>query len=313
MNRSVSVIIIARDEPLIRYALKSLEYQEVKPYEIIVVVDSPDDKSAEIASEFTDKLPVRVVVNDIKPGYGGARRKGVEVARGSILAFIDADILVPPWWLSRVVGDLEQYLVVTGPEIPLKRSEVYGTVNALPKMRMPLDCKYSYTWFALTQNLALQRSVLETVGNFDERFDIGGEDYDFCLRLKKAGISILHDSCAYVFHIEHKHRLKKAWRDGKARARVFLKHGVHAIRDALICLFHGFALLSSPLLVTLSVVDSSMLLLVPIALSLTHRLYRAFVAKGRENTPLWQAMKNSLMTYISHTAFAIELFRGLFR
>jgi len=144
VNRSVSVIIIARDEPLIRYALKSLEYQEVKPYEIIVVVDSPDDKSAEIASEFTDKLPVRVVVNDIKPGYGGARRKGVEVARGSILAFIDADILVPPWWLSRVVGDLEQYLVVTGPEIPLKRSEVYGTVNALPKMRMPLDCKYSY-------------------------------------------------------------------------------------------------------------------------------------------------------------------------
>jgi glycosyltransferase involved in cell wall biosynthesis len=57
VNRSVSVIIIARDEPLIRYALKSLEYQEVKPYEIIVVVDSPDDKSAEIASEFTDKLP----------------------------------------------------------------------------------------------------------------------------------------------------------------------------------------------------------------------------------------------------------------
>jgi GT2 family glycosyltransferase len=202
---------------------------------------------------------------------------------------------------------------VTGPEIPLKRSEVYGTVNALPKMRIPLDRKYSYTWFALTQNLALQRSVLETVGNFDERFDIGGEDYDFCLRLKKTGISILHDGCAYVFHVEHKHRLKKAWRDGKARARVFLKHRVHAIRDALICLIHGLVLLSSPLFVTLSVVNSSMLLFVPIALSLTHRLYRTFVAKERENTPLWQAMKSSLTTYISHTAFVIELFRGLFR
>jgi glycosyltransferase involved in cell wall biosynthesis len=139
----------------------SVRYQEVKPYEVIVVVDSQDDKSAEIARKFTDKLPVRVVVNDIKPGYGGARRKGVEVARGSILAFIDADILVPPWCLSHVVRDLEQSFVVTGPEIPLKLSEMYGTVNALPKMRMPLDCKYSYTWFALTQNLALQRSVLE--------------------------------------------------------------------------------------------------------------------------------------------------------
>jgi glycosyltransferase involved in cell wall biosynthesis len=83
MKRNVSVIIIARDEPLIRYALKSLEYQEVKPYEVIAVVDSPNETSAEIASEFTDKLPVRVVVNAIKPGYGGARRKGVEVARGS--------------------------------------------------------------------------------------------------------------------------------------------------------------------------------------------------------------------------------------
>jgi glycosyltransferase involved in cell wall biosynthesis len=313
MNRNVSIIIIARNEPLIRYALKSLEYQKVKPYEIIVVVDSLDDMSAKIANEFADKLPVRVVVNDIKPGYGGARRKGVEAARGSILAFIDADVLVPPWWLSRVIEDLKQCFVVTGPEIPLKRSEVHGTVDALPKMRMPPNCKYSYTWFAPTQNLALQRSVFEIVGNFDEKFDIGGEDYDFCLRLKKAGISIFHDSCVYVFHVEHKHRLKKAWRDGKARARAFLKHGIHAIRDAFVCLFHGLALLSSPLLVTLSVVSSNMLLLVPIALSLAHRSHRTFVAKRRANVSLWQAIKNSLITYISYTAFVIELFRRLFR
>jgi glycosyltransferase involved in cell wall biosynthesis len=80
MERNISVIIIARNEPLIRYTLESLAYQELKPYEVIVVVDSPDDISAEIAQEYMSKLPIKIVINDIKPGYG-ARKKGVEVAR----------------------------------------------------------------------------------------------------------------------------------------------------------------------------------------------------------------------------------------
>jgi glycosyltransferase involved in cell wall biosynthesis len=312
MERNISVVIIARNEPLIRYTLESLAYQELKPYEVIVVVDSLADISAKIAQEYMDKLPIKVVVNDIKPGYGGARKKGVEVARGSIIAFIDADAMAPSWWLSRIAMDLNNAYVVAGPGITIRGSELANILNRLPGMLMPSYCENSYTWFALTQNLAFRREVLEVIGNFDEEFDIGGEDYDFCLRLKKARINILHDSCAYVFHVEHRYKFKKAWRNGKARARVFLKHGVQAIRDAIACFFHGLALLSLPLVIALFITYKSPLLFTLILTSLAHRLYRAFLMGKNESMTLRHAVKYSLMVYISYIAFIVELAKLVF-
>jgi glycosyltransferase involved in cell wall biosynthesis len=306
INSKISIIIIARNEPLIEYTLRSLELQTTDPYEVIIVVDSPDDMSASIANNFADRLPIRIVLNDIRPGYGGARRKGVEIAKGSILAFIDADVLAPPWWLSRIVRDLEQSYVVAGPGVFIKRSELYTIVNNLLEIHMPSYCKNSYTLFALTQNFAFRRSVLEIIGNFDERFDTGGEDYDFCLRLKKTGISILHDSCAYVFHVEHKRKLKKAWRNGRARAKVFLKHSVHAIRDAAPCFFHGFALLSLPLIIALSTANLSPLLFTPIAISLAHRLYRAAISMKQGNG-IFTSLLDSFIAYVSYVSFVISL------
>jgi glycosyltransferase involved in cell wall biosynthesis len=307
MKRNISVIIIARNEPLIEYTLRSLEYQALKPYEVIVVVDSFNDISAEIARKYMGKLPIKVIINDVKPGYGGARRKGVEEARGSILVFIDADALAPPWWLHYITRDLDNAYVVAGPAITVKKSDLVNISNRLPSMLMPSYCENSYTWFAPTQNLAFRREVLEVIGNFDEELDIGGEDYDFCLRLKKAGISILYDNCAYVFHAEHEHKLNKAWRDGKARAKVFLKHGIHAVRDAIVNFFHGLALLSLPLIIALFIIYKSPFLFIPILTSLAHRLYRAFLMRKNESMTLWHAVKYSLMDYVSHIAFTREL------
>jgi glycosyltransferase involved in cell wall biosynthesis len=312
MERNISVIIIARNEPLIKYTLESLAYQELKPYEVIVVVDSHDDISAEIAQEYMSKLPMKIVINDIKPGYGGARKKGVEVARGSIIAFIDADAMAPPWWLLRITKDLDNAYVVAGSAFGVKKLELVDILNRLPSMLMPSCCESFYIWFAPTQNLAFRREVIEIVGNFDEEFDIGGEDYDFNLRLKKAGINILHDDCAYVFHVEHRHKLKKAWRDGKARAKVFLKHGTHAVRDAIVCFFHGLALLSLPLIIALFIIYKSPLLFIPIFTSLAHRLYRAFLMRESEGMTLRHAVKYSLMAYISHTTFIVELAKLVF-
>jgi len=80
----VSIVIIAKNEPRIKYTLESLANQTIKPYEVLVVVDDLNDVSAKIAKEYFDKLPIKIVLNDT-PGYGGARKTGVEHASGDII------------------------------------------------------------------------------------------------------------------------------------------------------------------------------------------------------------------------------------
>jgi len=311
MNENVSVIIIAKDEPLIYYTLKSLELQETKPYEIIVVIDTPNDLSAMVAKEFVDKLPIKIVINDVKPGYGGARRKGVEVAKGSIIAFIDADVIVPPWWLSRIIKNLKESLVTSGPAIPIKESEIDTLVRNISRFSY---CEYIYIKFAPTQNFAFKKDILKIVGNFDEKFDVGGEDYDFCVRLRIAYINILYDSCNFVLHIikhNHIHKLKKAWRDGRARARVFIKHKIYVLKDTLTALMHSLTLLTLPLVILYFLIYLNPILFIPFAMSLAHRLYRAILIRKNEQIKLLHAIGDSLLTYVSYIAFVIEVFKSL--
>ncbi|MEM3648718.1 MAG: glycosyltransferase family 2 protein [Thermoproteota archaeon] len=64
----------------------------------IIIVDSSDDKTAEIASS----LGV-IVVKQERKGYGAAIRKGLEKAKGRVLAFMDGDGTYDPADLRRLV------------------------------------------------------------------------------------------------------------------------------------------------------------------------------------------------------------------
>ncbi len=64
----------------------------------IIIVDSSDDKTAEIASS----LGV-IVVKQERKGYGAAIRKGLEKAKGRVLAFMDGDGTYDPADLKRLV------------------------------------------------------------------------------------------------------------------------------------------------------------------------------------------------------------------
>ena len=165
--------------------------------------------------------------------------------------------------------------------------------------------------FAPTQNFAFKRGIAE---NFDENFDKGGEDYDFCLRPKVKGYRVLRDLLLYVFHVERgglRHILRKSWRDGRARAKVFAKHGFHAIRDAFISIFHGFVVLSTPiaayLIASSSLSIHLMVLMMLLIASLTHRIYRALLL-ARKGRRIAEAFKLSLATYIAHIAFTATIF-----
>jgi glycosyltransferase involved in cell wall biosynthesis len=65
----------------------------VPEFELIVVDDGSRDKTAEIASNYSE---VRLVRHRVNRGYGAALKTGFKHARGNLLGFLDADGTYPP-------------------------------------------------------------------------------------------------------------------------------------------------------------------------------------------------------------------------
>jgi glycosyltransferase involved in cell wall biosynthesis len=74
-------------------------------YEIIVVDDASSDGSVAIAARYADTV-VKLSGRGSGPAY--ARNRGVELARGEVVAFVDGDVVVRPDTLSRMLATLDQ-------------------------------------------------------------------------------------------------------------------------------------------------------------------------------------------------------------
>src|SRR6476659_4577806 len=74
-------------------------------WELIVVDDASTDATALIAAEFADAV-VRLPDRPRGPAY--ARNRGVEVARGAIVVFVDADVVVHTDTLRRFTSVFKQ-------------------------------------------------------------------------------------------------------------------------------------------------------------------------------------------------------------
>lgn len=90
-----SVIVPAHNsQAYLEKCLHSIEMQEFKDYELIVVCDACTDNTKSIATWYADKL----IITDF--GMDGlARNAGIDAARGQWLLFLDDD----DWWIHEYV------------------------------------------------------------------------------------------------------------------------------------------------------------------------------------------------------------------
>ena len=94
----VSVIVpVYNSEQELRDCLDSLVEQTEKDIEIIVIDDGSTDNSPEIEAEYQKKYPnVKVYRNERNLGQSETRNRGIELAEGDYIAFLDSDDYVNP-------------------------------------------------------------------------------------------------------------------------------------------------------------------------------------------------------------------------
>ena len=183
----VSVIIPAYNAAaLLRHTLESVLGQSWRDLEVVLVDDGSTDETAQVAESFGG--PVRVL-RQRNQGPSVARNHGVEAARGSFIAFLDADDL----WLPDKLG-LQMELFQERPELGLVYTNYQYTDGSklLPLHRGAQKVPFE-GWvfrpllrdnFLATSTVVVRRECLQQVGGFDPALEIS-EDYDLWLRVAR--------------------------------------------------------------------------------------------------------------------------------
>tara|TARA_B100000575_G_C23124296_1_gene651131 strand:- start:773 stop:1519 length:747 start_codon:yes stop_codon:yes gene_type:complete len=94
MHPEVSVIIPFYDNLVfLKRAINSVIYQNFRNYEIILIYDNPRNKKNLIfLKEIKNKYSrVRLLLNKTNLGAGYSRNRGIKIARGKFIAFLDSD------------------------------------------------------------------------------------------------------------------------------------------------------------------------------------------------------------------------------
>jgi GT2 family glycosyltransferase len=102
---SVSVIVPAHNaEATLPDCLRALQNMSVEPAEVIVYVDGATDRTEQIARE----AGVRILKNNCKPmGPAMGRNAAADAASSELLWFVDADVVVAPDCLRRLIDDMQ--------------------------------------------------------------------------------------------------------------------------------------------------------------------------------------------------------------
>lgn len=112
----VSVVIpLYNAEKYIGYAIDSVLSQSFNDWEIIVIDDCSTDKGPEIVNAYKEKLPNKIYlyISEKNSGPAFSRNRGVELARGKYIAFLDSDDL----WLPTKLATQMNVLKTTGAEL----------------------------------------------------------------------------------------------------------------------------------------------------------------------------------------------------
>lgn len=104
-NPLISIVIIAFNEAgYISKTLSSIKSQTYRNFEVIVVDDHSEDDTINIARSFESAMTLKVVQKEIR-GCSRSRNFGAANAKGEIILFLDADIILPNDFLEKALAE----------------------------------------------------------------------------------------------------------------------------------------------------------------------------------------------------------------
>jgi glycosyltransferase involved in cell wall biosynthesis len=189
MNPTVSVIIPSHNSGrFLGEAVESVLSQDYPSVELIVVDDGSTDQTQRLLSGYDGRIRH---IRQPNQGVSAARNRGIAIATGDLISFLDADDLMLPGKLRDQVARFQQ-----APRNPGIVNSGWRTVDATgnpirdhePWREAPkLDLRTWLLWKPMVPGgLMIERGWLNRVGGFNTNYS-QSEDVDLILRLSLAG------------------------------------------------------------------------------------------------------------------------------
>lgn len=168
MKQSVSVIIpVYNGQAYLAEALASVASQSVGDIEVIVIDDGSTDGTPEVVRAFGD-MRVRYVRQD-KAGAAAARNRGIDLARGALLAFLDADDVWTDNKLALQIASLER----ADAEMIFANVEEFISADHARDVAGRIKLRSGPRPGIWLGTLLIRREDFQRVGPFDSRWRIG--------------------------------------------------------------------------------------------------------------------------------------------
>lgn len=196
--------------------------------EIIVIDNNSTDGSREFLKP---SFPlVNFVWNDSNIGFARANNQAMAMAKGDYILFLNPDTLLPEDCLEKCISFLQaqkkagalgikmidgtgKFLKESKRAFPSPLTSLYklsGVATLFPRSK--ILARYHLGHLSENENhevdvlagafMMLPRSVLNEVGNFDERFFMYGEDVDLSYRIQQAGYKNIYFSASCIIHFK---------------------------------------------------------------------------------------------------------------
>ena len=221
------VIPLYNKEHYIAGTLRSVLTQTFLDYEVIVVDDGSTDHSLQACKEVrSDKIRV---VQQVNQGVSAARNKGIELAAGEYICFLDADDTWHPDYLQNIETIVQKYpqsdIFVTAYRV------IYANGRCKESRRLPqadgclpsywetLGKGYDFVWTSAT---TVRRTALLAAGKFRLGEKIG-QDLDLWARLARSNPCVAYASRVCVDY--------NRGAEANARTRVKVAHAKAFMQD----------------------------------------------------------------------------------
>lgn len=183
MNLKYSIIIPCNnEESFIENLLKDLSKQTigVKSYEIIIVDNASNDKTAQIIWDFIyNKSSLKIkIIHELKLGVSIARNSGAKIASGEILVFLDADNRVSENFLQNIENKTTKKTIGGSfKTIPYDGNYLISFIFII----LEIIKRYGFKPFGKS---FINKEIFYKIGKFNENIVLG-ENVEIFLKLKK--------------------------------------------------------------------------------------------------------------------------------
>lgn len=228
------VICTYQNKELLKNSLQALNNQEgfgCKDYEVIVVDDGSTGDTYSYINGINKNYTLRYIYleRNAFSCLSRARNKGLQMARGEYIIFIDADIIVKPNYLYELERfyKIKKDVAVIGTRLMIRESINFDEVlnesvfqkhclNSNKQENLDFrhmifndlsyNCaaiKYPFI-YALTCNLAVPKCYLDLIGGFNEELIYWGmDDIEMAYRLHKLNVKFVINGNIEVLHQQH--------------------------------------------------------------------------------------------------------------